>query len=262
MLRLALLLASLTLLAACGSAPSKKEGGYYLDDGPPSSLPSNPEDIPDARPKLEPLRTAAMKPYTALGKRFTPMTSLIPYRARGMASWYGRRYHGRLTASGETYDMLSMTAAHPTLPIPSYVRVTHVANGRSAIVRVNDRGPFHADRLIDLSYAAAAKLGFAREGSAEVEVELIIPGAALSMIRIQLGAFQQLDNAHSLVARLKIQADWLADQLSVSTENGLHRVFAGPYSTREEARSIADRIARSPTIQPSTQPLLTPASEP
>ncbi|MSQ59297.1 MAG: septal ring lytic transglycosylase RlpA family protein [Betaproteobacteria bacterium] len=162
-------------VAACGSDPPRHPGAYYLDDGPPADPPRNLEDTPDAQPKAEPLRASATKPYTALGKQFVPMTQFKPYRARGRASWYGRRYHGKPTASGEPYDMFAMSAAHPVLPIPSYVRVTRLSNGRSVVVRVNDRGPFHSGRLIDLSYTAALKLGLVQTGSDQVEVELIIP---------------------------------------------------------------------------------------
>jgi rare lipoprotein A len=118
-----------------------------------------------------------MRPYVVMGQTYAPMTELQPYKARGTASWYGRRYHGKQTSSGEIYDMYSMTAAHPVLPIPSYVRVTNVTNGKSVIVRVNDRGPFIDSRLIDLSYTAAYKLGVLAGGSGIVEVESIIPDA-------------------------------------------------------------------------------------
>jgi len=118
-----------------------------------------------------------MRPYVVLGQTFTPMTELTPYKARGVATWYGRRYHGKPTSSGEIYDMYAISAAHPTLPIPSYARVTNVANGRSVIVRINDRGPFLDNRLIDLSYTAAHRLGVLAGGSAVVEVESIIPDA-------------------------------------------------------------------------------------
>ena len=111
-----------------------------------------------------------------MGRSYTPMTQIEPYKARGIATWYGRRYHGKQTSSGEIYDMYAMTAAHTTLPIPSYVRVTNLANGKSVVVRVNDRGPFIGDRLIDLSYVAAHKLGYIGNGSTMVEVESIIPG--------------------------------------------------------------------------------------
>ncbi len=248
-------IAMAVLLGACGTTAKQTGGGYYLDDGPPEGAPSSFEDVPDAQPKQEPLRSSTLKPYTALGMRFVPMTRLEPYRAQGRASWYGRRYHGRVTASGEAYDMLAMTAAHPILPIPSYARVTHLRNGRTVIVRVNDRGPFHSERVIDLSYAAAAKLDLVREGSAQVEVELIIPAqysvsAIPKGIRLQLGAFQTMDNALSSVSRLKSTAPWLADQLSIRSENGLHKVIAGPYATPEEAKVIADRIERTVAIQP------------
>ncbi len=122
-----------------------------------------------------------MRPYAALGKSYTPKTSHEYYKERGIASWYGRRYHGQKTASGEIYDMYEMTAAHTTLPLPSYVRVTNIANGKSIVVRVNDRGPFLSDRLIDLSYTAAYKLDVLDGGSAWVEVENIFPGTASDM---------------------------------------------------------------------------------
>jgi len=209
--RLLLLAAMMLLLAACAgpqgshasrgegadaraastsvgaSAPlpaTRKGGGYYLDDGPGENAPTDLAAIPDAVPRAEALNPATLRPYSVFGRQYTPMTRLEPYRARGMASWYGRRYHGQPTSSGERYDMYAMTAAHPTLPIPSYVRVTRPDDGRSVIVRVNDRGPFLQNRLIDLSYTAAAKLGYVAAGSAEVEVELIT----------------QFDNAAPLVA--------------------------------------------------------------
>lgn len=165
---------------APSSAPSpaprtKRGGGYYLDDGPGDSPPADLESIPDAVPQPEPLHRGAMRPYVVMGQSYTPMTELTPYRARGVASWYGRRYHGKQTSSGEIYDMYSMTAAHPVLPIPSYVRVTNVATGKSVVVRVNDRGPFIDSRLIDLSYTAAHRIGVLGGGSAVVEVETIIP---------------------------------------------------------------------------------------
>ncbi len=152
---------------------SKKSGGYYLDDGPGDNPPANINAIPDAVPKVEPLLARANKPYIALGNSYTPMTEFQPYKKRGVASWYGKRYHGQKTSAGEIYDMYGMTGAHTILPIPSYVRVTNPENEKSVIVRINDRGPFHSDRLIDLSYAASYKLGLAGKGSGVVEVEAI-----------------------------------------------------------------------------------------
>jgi len=157
-----------------GSGGTMSPGGrYYLDDGPGDGPPPDLDAIADAVPRAEPIRPSNSRPYVVFGRQYRPMSQLEPYQARGVATWYGRRYHGNPTSSGERYDMYAMTAAHPTLPIPSYVRVRNLANGKTVVVRVNDRGPFLNDRLIDLSYTAAAKLGYVDAGSAEVEVELI-----------------------------------------------------------------------------------------
>jgi rare lipoprotein A len=134
--------------------------------------------VPDAVPRSEALHPWANRPYTVLGQQYVPTTGVKVYRERGMASWYGRKFHGQPTSSGERYDMYAMTGAHPTLPIPSYVRVTNLRNGRNVVVRINDRGPFSNKRLIDLSYTAAYKLGYVATGTAEVEVELIVVGSA------------------------------------------------------------------------------------
>ncbi|MEC5384822.1 septal ring lytic transglycosylase RlpA family protein [Uliginosibacterium sp. H3] len=163
--------------AAPAPMPSvtRKGGGYYKDDGPGDNPPPDMASIPDADPKLEPLHRFANRPYAALGQNYVPRQELTPYKEIGIASWYGRRFHGARTSSGERYDMYGMTAAHPTLPIPSYARVTNVANGKTVVVRINDRGPFHNDRVIDLSYTAAWKLGYVSKGSTRVEVEAIVP---------------------------------------------------------------------------------------
>ena len=184
------LTAALLLVAACSSPPPRgvpshgtiaqpaPSGGgkYYLDDGPGANAPDL-DAIPDAVPHQEPLARAANRPYEVFGRAYVPATMLAPYRERGIASWYGRRFHGQKTSIGEPYDMYAMTAAHPTLPLPSYARVTNVATGKSVVVRVNDRGPFLHDRIIDLSYAAAHRIGIVQAGSGEVEVEAILPGA-------------------------------------------------------------------------------------
>lgn len=153
----------------------KKGGAFYKDDGPADDIPDNLDEIPDAEPKWEPLHRPATKPYVVLGKEYIPNATLRPYKASGIASWYGRKFHGQKTSIGEAYDMFAMTAAHPTLALPSYVRVTHLQSGKSVVVRVTDRGPFHADRVIDLSYTAAWKLGLVANGSGQVEVEAILP---------------------------------------------------------------------------------------
>jgi len=167
------------LLAACGSAPTK--GGYYKDDGPGANPPSNLTSIPNATPRSEPLHKYANRPYEVFGKKYVPLAKVQPFRQRGVASWYGKRFHGQKTASGEPYDMYAMTAAHPILPIPSYALVTSVRTGKQVIVRINDRGPFHSGRIIDLSYAAANRLGFIGTGSGEVDVEAIVPGSRASL---------------------------------------------------------------------------------
>lgn len=153
---------------------SKRGGAFYKDDGPGDSPPDNLAEVPDAMPRLEPLHRFANRPYAVFGQDYVPATALAPYREQGMASWYGRKFHGLNTSSGEAYDMYGMTAAHPTLPIPSYARVTNMANGRSVVVRINDRGPFHKGRIIDLSYTAAFKLGYVDLGSTQVEVVSIL----------------------------------------------------------------------------------------
>lgn len=192
-------LALMFLLAGCGGQPpreaepvpsatkarkptvvQKRGGGYYKDDGPADEIPDNLDDIPDAQPRLEPLHRFANNPYVVLGKSYVPNTRLMPLQQRGIASWYGKKFHGQKTSIGEPYDMFAMTAAHPTLAIPSYARVTNVANGKSVVVRVTDRGPFHADRIIDLSYAAAHRLGYVGNGSTLVEVDALLPTESTS----------------------------------------------------------------------------------
>ncbi|WP_144630383.1 septal ring lytic transglycosylase RlpA family protein [Bordetella genomosp. 13] len=185
------LLATLLLalfMAGCSSTSERRGastsggGGYYKDDGPGSNPPPNLDAIPDAVPRIEPLASGANRPYVVFGKRYVPDLDDDVHRQEGVASWYGRKFHGNSTSNGETYDMYAMTAAHPTLPIPSYARVTSKVNGRTVIVRVNDRGPFHSDRIMDLSYVAAWKLGLIAPGSGQVTVERILPDEINSMI--------------------------------------------------------------------------------
>ena len=178
-MRRAFLVLLCLLASACGS--TSKPGGYYKDDGPHANPPANLDRVPDAVPKSEPLHKFANRPYSAMGGSYVPLTSVQPFRQRGVASWYGKRYHGQKTSSGEVYDMYEMTAAHPTLPIPSYARVTNIKNGKSVVVRINDRGPFRSGRVIDLSYVAAYKLGYIQAGEATVEVESIVPGRSAGL---------------------------------------------------------------------------------
>jgi rare lipoprotein A len=250
-------------------APKPGKGGYYKDDGPGANPPADLAAIPDAVPRAEPLSRGANRPYQALGRDYVPMTQLAPFRQSGVASWYGRRYHGQKTSSGEPYDMYAMTAAHPTLPIPSYVRVTNPANGRSVVLRVNDRGPFHSDRIIDLSYVAAWKLGYADAGSARVEVESVLPGqpapvaAAVPVpaaeakpppeekgVYLQLGAFSSPDGAESFRVRIYRELAWLSDAIRIVPAGALYRLHLGPYRTPEEARPVADRIQAELSLRP------------
>jgi rare lipoprotein A len=208
------------------------------------------------------------------GKEYVPERSVRPFRQRGIASWYGRRFHGSPTSSGERYDMYAMTAAHPTLPIPSYARVTSVANGRSVVVRINDRGPFLHGRIIDLSYAAAWKLGYVVQGSTLVEVEAVFPGdtgaaparqeraptasapvevpvaAEPGGIYVQLGAFAAPENAESLRAKLALELAAFAGQIEIHRKDGLYRLHVGPYRTRAEANAAADEIRGALDMEP------------
>lgn len=195
--KVAVMIVTTLMLSACGTIPQHKAGtpvaatkapssgnggGYLAGDGPGKDIPVNLDSIPDAVPKIEPLHRYANRPYIALGKTYRPMTVVGNYKERGIASWYGKKFNGERTSSGEKYDMYAMTAAHPILPLPSYARVTNLSNRKSVIVRINDRGPFMNDRIIDLSYTAAYKLGIINDGSAEVEVESLNPEVIVKTI--------------------------------------------------------------------------------
>ncbi|PRC93265.1 septal ring lytic transglycosylase RlpA family protein [Solimicrobium silvestre] len=150
-------------------------GAYYKDDGPGENPPPGLELTLDAEPKLEPYSVSGNKPYVVFGKTYTPMIDDRAFSQRGTGSWYGKKFHGQRTSSGELYDMYKMTAAHPTLPIPSYARITNISNGRQVIVKINDRGPFHTNRIVDLSYTAALKLDYLGKGSSELLLERLLP---------------------------------------------------------------------------------------
>lgn len=183
-------------LPAAGSG----RGGYYQDDGPGENPPDDLHLIPDAEPQVEPYSKWGNRPYVVFGQTYTPKTDAQPFKQRGIGSWYGKKFHGQKTSSGERYDMYKMTAAHPTLPIPSYARVTNLVNNQQVIVRVNDRGPFHSSRIIDLSYTAALKLGYLGKGSGELEVERLLP---IHIAQIQK---EKLENANRPMASVAEQA--------------------------------------------------------
>ncbi len=286
-LRRIVIAAAVLAMGACTTAPKKEpqppapSTKYYKDDGPPETPPpTGPDALPDAVPRIEPLNRFANRPYTVFGREYVPATSLRPYKERGIASWYGRKFHGEKTSTGEVYDMHAMTAAHPTLPLPSYARVTNVATGKSVVVRVNDRGPFLHNRVIDLSYAAATKIGIAQKGSGEVEVEAIIPIETATVAAaaplpplvapptagapaaapagetplsvpvaqadggfvVQLGAFASSANADNFLARLAAPIAQIGVEGKVRQRDGYFRVFVGPYPSRDEAKRTADRL--------------------
>lgn len=251
---------------------TKRGGGFYKDDGPGDNPPGDIDAIPDAVPRAEPLHRFANKAYSVLGKNYNPLKERTPYKETGIASWYGRKFHGQKTSSGEPYDMYGMTAAHPTLPIPSYVRVTNHDNGKSVILRVNDRGPFHANRLIDLSWTAAYKLDYLGEGSAQVEVESILPGQEAAIAQtvpapepvpletsasplpevrraeghyIQIGAFGNRDNAETLRAHLARELGELGDKLVIEAAGSVFRVQLGPWPDAPAARHAGEQVRES-----------------
>jgi len=277
-----LLILAASITGCQSSAPRKSSntpGGFYGGDRPPSTVPANIASIPDAKPVVLPLSKTGNKPYTALGNRYHPLKSAKNYRARGTASWYGKKFHGRRTSSGEPYDMFAMTAAHTILPLPSFARVTNLDNNRSVVVKINDRGPFLHNRIIDLSYAAATKLGITAAGTGRVEVVALDPrqqqvednqqlttapitGIAgttarqspeVSQYLLQLGAFASLDNALNLRVRIQ-QAGYRvvpgsADELVKL--GSPYRVLAGPFNgqlSAEEARSRLEKLMRQPVV--------------
>ena len=262
-------------------ATSQSGSGSYLPgDGPGTDTPANLHQVPDAVPRAEPLHRYANRPYTVLGKNYTPLTQVGHYKERGIASWYGKKFHGKRTSIGEIYDMYGMTAAHTTLAIPSYARVTNLSNQKSIIVRINDRGPFMHDRLIDLSYTAASKLGIIGSGHGMVEVESLQAGAdtppAISPIYraplevsnlpveipaagsmaggvyLQLGVFSSQRGAEEFMSSMRNKLNDSGKPVSLSRKNGLVSVRIGPYANIDAARATAlelqDRLGFKPML--------------
>ncbi len=262
--------ALLILLTACSSrgrerperAPERDDHRYESLDGPPN-VPFDVDKIPEPVPKNEPpARYGNHSPYVVFGKRYTVLPRRSGYVERGTASWYGTKFHGRLTSTREPYDMYQFTAAHKTLPLPSYARVTHLKNGKSVVVRINDRGPFVGDRLIDLSYAAAVKLGMHLSGTAPVEVRVLEPGAvgpapvaapdpqqtpAVADGRlgwyVQLGAFSERANAFAYRQRL-VSAGFSPVRVYSARSRGdtVWRVRVGPFAERAAADAARGRL--------------------
>lgn len=253
------------LLAGCGTM---RGGGYYRNDGPPKRPRVDVSTIPDPIPRPEPLSESGNDPYIALGKTYYPLREAQNYRERGIASWYGKKFHGKRTSSGEPYNMYAMTAAHRTLPLPSYVRVRNLANGHAVIVRVNDRGPFLHNRLIDLSYAAALKLGIVSTGTGVVEVEALAaePNAAVPVsvkeidsdlhspnpnparfprLYMQVGAFRNWQNAAALRSRLsEARFGAVFIQSDVREDVRFYRVRVGPIASVADSDALIERALR------------------
>lgn len=292
-MRAVLLAMSLSLLGACGTAPSRTDppsvtavieatpatppvetlagaakqspyapavedpnkrgdyvaGGLYaphIADSVPDALP-DVDAIPEPEVKAEPRSRVGNRSYAVLGKRYAIRDSAEGYVEQGMASFYGKKFHGRLTSNQEVYDMYAMSAAHKSLPLPSYVRVTNLANGKSAVVRVNDRGPFHAGRIIDLSYAAAAKLGFVHQGTARVEVRALSPGEGRGKSRRERTARADpppTEPARATVVDTSVSADeferWMQAQ-------GIRFATGKP----DEAKPAAPSMARPLPAEPA-----------
>lgn len=200
-------------------------GGYYQDDGPGDNPPVDLESIVDPIPVVEAFSRSGNKPYVVFGKTYTPITdNTTPFKQRGVASWYGKKFHGQKTSSGELYDMYKITAAHPTLPIPSYARVTNTENGKQIIVRINDRGPFHSARIMDLSYTAALKLGYLGKGSSLMEIERLLPADIEKMAENR-----QNQAAAPVVAKQEIKKDQISlDELIAAQENKPLEKFSAP----------------------------------
>ena len=253
-----------------GADAGARPGKYYKDDGPPEVDEVDWRTVAEPEPSFDPISSRSNRPYEVFGVRYVPFAEYTAYHEQGVASWYGRRYHGRLTSSGEVYDMYGMTAAHTVLPIPSYARVTRVDDGRSIVVRINDRGPFLGQRIIDLSYTAARKLGIVATGTGEVIVEAILPPASTVVPRpvsppvpepepvdvdasfqqvrpghyLQLGAFAMPANARRLVEQNPLPAAMRLRKLQMIQRGSLYKVVTGPYASEEEAKDDL-RLLRS-----------------
>jgi len=236
----ALLSLLIIILSAC-SSPGPK-------DGAPRHLPVEVANIPDAVPIYEPkTKWGNPESYAVAGKTYYTLKSNLGYVEKGDASWYGTKFHGRRTSSGEPYDMYAMTAAHKTLPLPTYVEVKNLENGRKIVVKVNDRGPFHAGRIIDLSYVAAIKLGIDAKGTGKVEVRAIDVSKHQTIgdenLFVQVGAFLDKDNAERMQLRLaESSIDSDIHEYIISATRQVYRVRIGPFDKREKANNIVDDL--------------------
>lgn len=230
-------------------------GGYYQDDGPGDNPPPNLRDVPDAEVRYEPYAKFANKPYSVFGQTYTPLINDEPFSQRGVASWYGVKFHGQKTSSGELYDMYKMSAAHPTLPIPSYARVTSLESGKSVVVRINDRGPFHSDRIIDVSYTAALKLGLLGKGSHQVEVERLFAGnsARIATVRREAMSAAQAAEAPPSIAALMLEDRAEPDNAPMAQPRSGFYLQLGSFSKSGKAQEMSERLVKSGLAADSLQ---------
>ena len=288
-LRCTTALAAVLLLAACSSTPGNTRSGgeetmsasdryqatrYSIqqDRGPTQQL--DPAQIREVIPVIESRTLAGNKsPYTVNGQTYRVMPSEAGYRERGFASWYGEKFHGHKTSNGEIYDMFQLSAAHKSMPIPGFLRVTNLENQRSIVVRVNDRGPFHSDRIIDLSYAAAYMLGFDNKGTTMVEVEAIVPTLSANAVPapapvatapepvpatgaiLQVGAFSDLNSAEQLSNRLRSMTTrpvFIRSVVIDDTNQLVHRVRVGPIPDADEIARIKASVVAADLGSPYT----------
>lgn len=271
--RAATLILAALFIGSCASIPAevteqpaRPDGGFPSDawggqDGPPDSYPVDIGAVPDAVPRTEPRSARGNPPfYVVAGQRYLVLDTASGYMERGIASWYGTKFHGRETSSGEPYDMFQMTAAHKHLPLPTFARVTNLENGLSVVVRINDRGPFIANRLIDLSYAAAVRLDIVGAGTGLVEVRALPPGdtgvpmvadssipvASNPDIFVQVGAFSSLENAERVATRLRLVNLYNVNLYTRENESPqLWRVRIGPLNGVAEVDRVMERVIRA-----------------
>ena len=235
----------MTVLGACATSPepdsTRNTTDAVIRDSGPEAPPPGLAELPDPEVRADPKSRYGNSAYEVFGRRYEVLETAVGYDAVGLASWYGRKFHGHTTSSGEIYDMYKLTAAHRTLPIPSYARVTNRRNGRATIVRINDRGPFHPKRIIDLSYASAVKLGFDETGTAGVRVESLLAGdleppeSAAAWFYVHAGPFEDFGDAETARAELAVAG---TGQAKIVRIDGAFAVRIGPLSTRWDAERL------------------------
>ncbi|SFB92316.1 septal ring lytic transglycosylase RlpA family protein [Pseudoalteromonas denitrificans] len=231
-----LLIISTVVLSACSTSRYNMR-----HDAAPLRKPTLLEQL-DAKVIKVKKSIAASRTYTVRGKKYTPLLSESGYENEGIASWYGRKFHGHLTSNGETYDMFSMTAAHKTLPLPSFVEVTNLVNGKTAIVKINDRGPFHDNRLIDLSYAAAYKLGIYQSGTGRVKIKALVPNDKTSAMYIQVLAATNYSNVQLLANKLSKKYQL---KNKINQVNGIYRLHLGPIKDPSQAKDVLNSLKQN-----------------